>query len=145
MRYTVSNIINKPLEEVIARFSDPDGMKHWMEGLQEVIHLEGTPGKKGAKSELRFIHKKREFTMTETILEENLPAQIKFSYLSPQGYNEVEMRFEELSDSNTSQSNTSYFEFKGANINNMKTDFIIRQVSIIIYYCDILNSSCCIN
>ena len=42
MKYTVSNTINKPLDEVIEKFKDPEGVKHWMEGLQRIEHISGT-------------------------------------------------------------------------------------------------------
>lgn len=113
MKYTVSNTINKPLEEVIAHFRDPDCLPKWMEGLQKIEPVSGTPGQVGAKSELHFLHKGKEMILQETILEENLPDQIKFSYVSPMGYNEVEMQFERLSDNSVKQYNTSYFELKG--------------------------------
>ena len=98
MRYTLSNTINKPLEEVIEKFKDPDGVKHWMEGLQRIEHISGTPGEVGAKSDFYFLHKKKEMKISETILEQNLPRQIKFAYQSPMGNNEVEMVFEKLND-----------------------------------------------
>jgi len=113
MRYTLSNTINKPLEEVIGKFKDPDGVKHWMEGLQKIEHISGTPGELGAKSDFYFLHKKKEMKISETILEQNLPKQIKFAYQSPMGYNEVEMVFEKLSENSTTQTNNSYFELKG--------------------------------
>ena len=51
--------------------------------------------------------------LKETILEEKLPDRIKFSYVSPMGYNEVEIQFEKLSDNSVKQINNSYFELKG--------------------------------
>ena len=113
MKYTVSNTINKPLDEVIEKFMDPEGVKHWMEGFQRMEHLEGTPGEVGAKSDFYFLHKKKEMKIRETILEKNLPHQMKFAYESPMGYNEVEMQFEKLSDNSVKQINNSYFELKG--------------------------------
>ena len=113
MKYTLSNTINKPLEEVIEMFKDPEGVKHWMEGLQKIEHLSGTPGEPGAKSDFYFLHKNKEMKISETILEQNLPSQIKFAYQSQMGYNEVEMIFEKLSDTSVKQTNNSYFELKG--------------------------------
>lgn len=113
MKYTVSNTINKPLDEVIAHFRDPDCLPKWMEGLQRIEHISGTPGQVGAESKLHFLHKGKEMILKETILEENLPDQMKFAYQSPMGYNEVEIQFEKLSESSTRQFNTSYFELKG--------------------------------
>ena len=51
--------------------------------------------------------------ISETILEQNLPGQIKFGFQSSMGYNEVEMLFEQLSDNSVKQINNSYFELKG--------------------------------
>ena len=113
MKYTVSNTINKSLEEVHEKFKDPDGVKHWMDGLQRIERISGTPGEVGAKSDFHFLHKKKEMKITETILEQNLPRQIKFAYQSPMGYNEVEMIFEKLPDNQVKQTNNSYFEMKG--------------------------------
>ena len=114
MNYTLSNTINKPLEEVVAKFKDPEGVKHWMEGLQKIERVSGNPHEVGAKSNFYFLHKNKEMKIAETILEQNLPNQIKFGYQSPMGYNEVEMQFEKLSDNSVKQTNNSYFELKGA-------------------------------
>lgn len=89
MKYTLSNTINASLEEVSAKFLDPDGVKHWMEGLEKVEHISGTPGAVGAKSDFYFIHRGKEMKISETILENDMPNQMKFSYQSSMGYNEV--------------------------------------------------------
>ncbi len=113
MKYTISNTINKPLAEVIEKFKDEEGVKHWMEGLQRIERLSGNPHEVGAKTNFHFLHKNKEMVIAETILEQNLPNQIKFAYESPMGYNEVEMQFEALSDNSVKQINNSYFELKG--------------------------------
>jgi len=113
MKYTVSNIINNPLDEVIAKFTEPDGAKHWMEGLQKIVRHSGQPLSVGAESEFHFLYKGKEMIIGETILEQDLPRQIKFGFTSQMGYNEVEMLFEELPNGTTKQINNSYFEMKG--------------------------------
>jgi len=113
MRYTLSNTINKPLSEVAEKFQDKEGAKEWMEGLTSIEPVSGEPGKKGSTSYVHFLHKGKEMKMLETILEENLPNQIKFSYTSGFGYNEVELLFEEISESVTKQTTNNYFQLKG--------------------------------
>jgi len=113
MKYTISNTINKPLEEVIEKFNDTEGAKQWMEGLQKIDRISGTPGEVGARTDFYFLHKKKEMKISETILEQNFPHQIKFAYQSPMGKNEVEMLFEQLADGSTKQTNNTYFELKG--------------------------------
>ena len=113
MKYTLSNTINRSLEEVVQKFSEPDGAMHWMEGLQKIERLSETPHEVGAKSNFHFLHKNKKMQITETILEQNLPSQIKFAFQSSMGYNEVEMLFESLSDTSVKQTNNTYFELKG--------------------------------
>ena len=113
MKYTVSNTINRPLDEVITKFKDEEGAKEWMEGLHTIEPLSGTPGEVGAVTNFHFTYKKKEMVIKETILEQNFPDQVKFAYESPMGYNEVEMRFEPLSDNSVKQINNSYFRLKG--------------------------------
>ncbi len=113
MNYTLSNTINRPMAEVMQKFKDPEGVKHWMEGLTRIEHLSGTPGEVGAKSDFYFLHKNKEMKITETILEQDLPRQIKFGYQSGMGYNEVELRFEELDAHTVKQTSNSYFETRG--------------------------------
>ena len=113
MKYTLSNTIDRPLEVVMEKFKEPEGVKHWMEGLQRIEHLSGTPGQVGAKTDFYFLHKNKEMKISETILEQDLPRQIKFAYQSPMGYNEVELLFEKLSDNSVRQTNNSFFDLKG--------------------------------
>lgn len=112
MKYTVSNTINKPLDEVVAKFMEPDGSLNWMEGLQRIERLTEPSYVVGAKSNFHFIHRNKPMVISETILEENLPRQIKFGFTSPMGYNEVEMIFEPIDDNSVKQINNSYFELK---------------------------------
>ena len=83
MKYTVTNTINRPLNVVAAKFMEPDGALHWMEGLQKIERLSGDPYEVGAKSRFHSLHKNKEFVIDETILEQNMPHQIKFGFTSP--------------------------------------------------------------
>ncbi len=113
MKYTLSNTINRPMAEVMQKFKDPEGVKHWMEGLEKIEHISGVPGEVGAKSDFYFLNKGKVMKISETILEQNLPRQIKFGYQSGMGYNEVEMVFEEIDANSVKQTSNSYFEMRG--------------------------------
>ncbi len=113
MKYTVSNTIHAPLNDVASKFLDPNGVMNWMEGVDRFEHISGTPGEVGAISDIYSTHKGKQMKITETVLENNMPNQIKFGYQSPMGYNEVEMQFEKIDDSSVKQINNSYFELKG--------------------------------
>lgn len=113
MKYTVSNTINKSIDIVAAKFLEPDGALQWMEGLQKIERLSDNPYEVGAKSRFHSLHKNKKFVIDETILEQNMPHQIKFGFTSPMGYNEVEMVFELIDENSTKQINNSYFQLKG--------------------------------
>lgn len=44
MKFRQEIEINKPIEEVIPLFDNPDNMDKWMEGLQSFEHISGIPG-----------------------------------------------------------------------------------------------------
>ena len=113
MKYTISNTIDKPLAVVASKFMEPDGALQWMEGLQKIERLSDKPYEVGAKSRFHSMHKNRKFVIEETILEQNMPHQIKFGFTSSMGYNEVEMVFEKINDESTKQINKTYFQFRG--------------------------------
>lgn len=113
MKYTVSNTINSSLDKVHKKFIEPEGALNWMEGLVRIDHISGTQGEVGAKTDFYSVYKNKEMKISETILEQNLPHQIKFAYVSPMGYNEVELLFEEIDEHTVKQTNNSFFALKG--------------------------------
>ncbi len=113
MKYTLSNQINQSLEEVARKFGDPESVRYWMEGLQKIERISGTPGKVGAQSNFHYLYNNKEMIIAETILEENLPHQMKFAYDSPMGRNIVDIRFEKLSDQQVKQTSFTVMELKG--------------------------------
>ena len=113
MKYTVENTINAPIEKVVEKFKEPEGALEWMEGLQRIVPISGEPLSVGAKTDFISKYKNKEMKITETVLEQNLPEQVKFAYESPMGYNEVELRFEKIDENTVRQINNSYFDLKG--------------------------------
>jgi len=113
MKYTVDIEINKPVDEVIKLFDNPDNMKEWMEGLVNFEPISGTPGQPGAKSRLKFKMGKREIEMIETVTVRNLPDEFTGTYEAKGVFNIVKNRFEELPDNRTKYITEQEFHFKG--------------------------------
>lgn len=113
MKYTCDIIINKPIEEVVSLFTNPDNMELWMEGLQSFKHISGEPGKEGAKTELDFKMGKREITMIETIIKNNLPDEMVTTYEAKGVYNKINTKFQRVDSNSTKYISENYFEFKG--------------------------------
>lgn len=93
MNYQTHIQINKPLEEVISKYTDSNGYKHWMRGLSEYKTYEGVTGETGAKSIVRFDLGKRKIEMSETILSNDLPNSITVRYDAPGVRNVVKSEF----------------------------------------------------
>jgi uncharacterized membrane protein len=93
MKYQTKITIHKPLKEVVDKFDDAEGIKHWMRGLTEFKTYQGEAGKAGAKSIVRFDTGKRKIEMTETIISNNLPSDITMAYDAPGVHNIVRSEF----------------------------------------------------
>jgi len=113
MKYTTEIEINKPIDEVITLFNDPDNMDKWMEGLQSFEHISGVPGEVGAKSKLKFKMGKREIEMIETITVSNLPEEFSGIYEAKGVFNVVKNKFEKISETSTKHISEHEFQFKG--------------------------------
>ena len=113
MKYTTEIEINKPIDEVVAKFDNTDNLSKWMEGLQSFEHISGTPGQPGAKSRLKFKMGNREIEMIETISVRNLPDEFSGTYEAKGVYNIVRNKFVKLSENKTKYITEQEFEFKG--------------------------------
>lgn len=111
MKYSVHVDINRPIKHVVALFDDPDNMYKWMRGLKEIEHLEGEPGKAGAKSKLTFVIGKRDVEMIEVIEKRNLPEEFVGVYEAGQVVNRVSNRFEATGGSSTRYTSDVEFRF----------------------------------
>ena len=80
MKFGGTIIIDKPLEEVVALFSDTNNLKHWQDGFQSKELISGTEGTNGAISKIYFRQGKREMELTETIINNQLPNSFEAQY-----------------------------------------------------------------
>lgn len=113
MKYTLSNTINSPLHKVEEKISTSEGTKQWTEGLQTIEQITGKYCDIGSKRRLYYLFNNKEMIITETILEQNLPEQIKFAYDSTMGRNVVELLFEEITKGQVKQTSNTTMELKG--------------------------------
>lgn len=113
MKFRQEIEINKPIEEVIPLFDNPDNMDKWMEGLQSFEHITGIPGQPGAKSRLKFKMGKREIEMIETITSRNLPQEFSGTYEAHGVLNIIKNKFDKISEVKTRYVTENEFQFKG--------------------------------
>jgi hypothetical protein len=110
MKYTVTVEINMARDKVVALFDDRANYKRWMPGLKSLERVSGVPGEVGAVTRLTFTWGRREMTMTETVLERQLPDQVTLAYESPGSRNPSTHRFTALGPDLTRYEQESAFE-----------------------------------
>ncbi|SFN70166.1 Polyketide cyclase / dehydrase and lipid transport [Algoriphagus ornithinivorans] len=113
MKFTQEIEIERPIDEVISLFDNPDNMDKWMDGLKSFEPISGTPGQPGAKSKLKFKMGNREIEMIETITTRNLPGEFSGTYEAKGVFNIVRNRFVKLSENRTKYIAENEFQFKG--------------------------------
>lgn len=101
MKYTNEIVIDRPVDEVITLFDNPDNMYKWMDGLVGHELVSGEAGQEGARMVLKFKMGKNTFEMTETVTERNLPDMFAGKYESHFSVNTVRNRFIDLGDGKT--------------------------------------------
>lgn len=110
MKFSCSIDINKPINEVIEAFLDPESMRQSQDGFIEKQPISGNPHEVGTKSKL--IYKK--FEMFETITANNLPNKFAGLYEHKNMTNTMESKFEIIDDNKTRFSaEIEYTQFKG--------------------------------
>lgn len=113
MKYKVEVEIDRPVDEVVNLFDNPDNYEKWMEGLQSYEHLSGEPGQPGAKTKMKFKIGKREIEMVETIVSRNLPSEYTVNYDAKNVHNVVINRFIPVENNRTKYLTENEFQFSG--------------------------------
>ena len=113
MKYEQKIVIDKPLNEVIEKFSDPDSLKHWQEGFIFMKPINGVLGEKGSQNLLKFKMNGREIEMTETILYNELPQKYEATYVAQGVFNQQANYFEEIEPGKTLWRTHNEFRFSG--------------------------------
>ncbi len=113
MKYQQEITINKPRKEVVAKFSDPENMKHWQRGFIFMKPINGELGKEGSQNLLKYDMGKRQIEMTETILKNNLPDEFSATYEAKGVYNYQVNRFSPTLEKSTLWIAENEFQFSG--------------------------------
>jgi len=113
MKYTVEVEINKPLNETVAAFKNPDNLKEWQPGFLSIEHLSGEKGQPGAKSAIKYQMGNREIDMIETIVANDLPERFDAIYDANGVLNKQENTFQAVAENKTRWISHSEFKFSG--------------------------------
>ena len=113
MKYQQQITINKPRKEVVARYSNPDNMKHWQQGFIFMKPINGKPGEEGSQNLLKYDMGKRQIEMTETIIKNNLPDEFSATYEAKGVYNYQVNRFSPTMETSTLWITDNEFKFTG--------------------------------
>lgn len=113
MEYEIDIVINKPREEVIKLFDNPDNMPKWQPGFISFEHVSGKPGEEGAKSRLKYKMGKRDLEMIETIIKRDLPHEFSGTYEAQGVKNWVYNYFEVVDEQHTRWRSRNIFKFSG--------------------------------
>lgn len=113
LKYSNEVIINRPIQEVVDLFDNPDNLSKWQPGFQSMEHLDGEYGMPGSTYQLKYKMGKRDVEMIETVLERNLPHQLITTYDAKNVWNKVDSRFESIDDNTTRYITHNEFKMTG--------------------------------
>lgn len=119
LNYTSEVIIEKGIDEVIEKFQNRENDRHWMPGLIEQTTLEGTANEEGCLTKLVFDVDGQQFSMTERVVNKNLPENYTTYYDSPFAKNTVVSTFERLADNKTRYTTDNEFHFNDPSMESM--------------------------
>jgi len=111
MKYSTEITLNLPRAEVIKKLDNVDNMKHWQRGLVSAEHLDGIPGKIGAKMKLKYKLGNRRMELIETITKNNFPSEFHANYDTKGVHNIQKNYFKELPNGNTKWTSDVEFHF----------------------------------
>ena len=100
MDFSCTVTINAPRDKVVDIFQDPTKMRHWQDGFISKTLISGNEMQEGAESRMLYEFGKKDMTIFETILSNNLPDSFEGRYEHSNTSNTMKSEFKEL-DPNT--------------------------------------------
>jgi len=115
MKYQLDIEINKPREQVVELFGNPENLAFWQPGFVSIEHVSGEAGKAGSVSRLTYMHGKANkiMVMEEVVNVSNLPDEYSGTYRANMMNMTVGYRFEEISPDKTRLITDNEAEVKG--------------------------------
>ena len=113
MKYQEKITIKAPLLTTVALLDNPDNMQYWQKDLLSYELLSGEPGTVGSTMYMTYLQGKREFTLLETIIENDFPHHFSASYQCKGVVNIVANTFTENTDGHTVWKSDNEFKFFG--------------------------------
>ncbi|MEL7002562.1 MAG: SRPBCC family protein [Bacteroidota bacterium] len=93
--------INKPREEVVEFFANPDYLKEYQDGFVKKELISGEKGETNAVSKMYYKHGKHEMELVETISKNDLPNSFEAHYHHKHMDNTMKCSFMALDDNRT--------------------------------------------
>jgi hypothetical protein len=112
MKSIVEVEINKPQKEAAELYADPHNNLKWMRGIARYEPLSGEQGMPG--STYRLVPKEGDMIFVATVVERNLPDELKLRLKSSDVDVEVKGTFSSLSSTRTKLISEQVFTFKSA-------------------------------
>lgn len=112
MKYTCEILIDKPRNEVIKLFDNPDNMKYWQKGLESFEQVSGETGKSGSESIIKYDLGKRKMQLIETITFRQLPDEFHANY-STKGVVNIQKNYFTEENGQTKWVSHAEFKFSG--------------------------------
>ena len=109
MQYTLEIEVNTPVSDLMKLISHPDDLDKRMKRIKSYRLTKGISGEKGSQHQINFQWE----TVTETIVDQDLPNSCEICYESNFVTNRVKNRFIPLSDTQSKLISEQSFEFKG--------------------------------
>jgi hypothetical protein len=113
MKYIISTTIQKPIDEVISLFDNPDNLIHSFPTLESSELIQGKAGQPGAKTRMHFKNGNRTIILIETVLVRNYPHEFTCAYEAPNIYNTVKNSFSKAGENTTLYTSEQEFKLKG--------------------------------
>ena len=101
MKFTCTVIIEKPINQVVEFFINPDNLKEYQDGFLGKELVSGKPAQVGTISKMFYQQGKRKMEITETVRSNNLPHEFSGFYHHIHMDNTMTNRFTSLSENRT--------------------------------------------